>query len=289
MILYYALGGGLGHLVRARAVAHTLGIEDRMTVLSGSVHADDPRVTGPLHVRRVPLRLERDPVGCRDWLIQIMRELQPEELFLDTFPAGILGELAGRGFPADVRMRHVARLVRREVLAELFGPAGPTFETCYMLEELGTEHCERLAARAGSVERLELTDPPCVSPGDDAAQQLAATIESRHAAFWLVVHSGPAEEVGELLRLATDMRSMENVEVDFVVLTRVPIAAVPARTFVHDLHPAALLFRSAQRIISAGGFNTLRQATPWRGKHVILPFARRWDDQFERAARYRAR
>ena len=27
-VVYYAMGGGLGHLVRARAVLHTLGLED---------------------------------------------------------------------------------------------------------------------------------------------------------------------------------------------------------------------------------------------------------------------
>lgn len=287
MTLYYAMGGGLGHLVRARAFAHTLGIEGRMTILSSSDQADDQRVTGPLRVRRAPARLDRNPAGWRDWLGQLMVELRPEELILDTFPSGILGELAGMELPANLRLQHVARLVRPEALAEFSLPASPLFETCYVVEDLSAAQSEWLAARTRRVVRLELIDPPCASPGDDAARQLAAVIGARHAAFWLVVHSGPGEEVDELLCLADEMRSMEKAQVDLVVLTRVPVAAVRARTFVYDLHPAALLFPQARRIISAGGFNTLRQAAPWRGIHTVLPFARRHDDQHRRAARYR--
>ena len=53
MILYYAMGGGLGHLVRARAVVYTLGIERDTVLLSSSVGAADPRVTGPLRTNQV--------------------------------------------------------------------------------------------------------------------------------------------------------------------------------------------------------------------------------------------
>jgi len=47
VIVYYAIGGGLGHLVRARAVLHTLGVADAVLV-TASPFAKDARVTGAL-------------------------------------------------------------------------------------------------------------------------------------------------------------------------------------------------------------------------------------------------
>ena len=59
MILYYALGGGLGHLTRARKV---LGAPSATpSLLTASEHARDPRVTGGLPVIPVPRRLGPRP------------------------------------------------------------------------------------------------------------------------------------------------------------------------------------------------------------------------------------
>ena len=58
MLLYYALGGGLGHLVRARAFLHTLGLDGEAALFTSSRFASDPRVTGGLRVVRVPEELD---------------------------------------------------------------------------------------------------------------------------------------------------------------------------------------------------------------------------------------
>jgi len=44
----------------------------------------------------------------------------------------------------------------------------------------------------------------------------------------------------------------------------------------------------ADRIITACGFNSMRQTAPYRHKHHFLPFLRRLDDQYLPAARHRA-
>jgi hypothetical protein len=43
----------------------------------------------------------------------------------------------------------------------------------------------------------------------------------------------------------------------------------------------------ASRIVTACGFNVMRQTEPYRDRHTFLPFPRRYDDQFTRAARRR--
>ena len=55
-----------------------------------------------------------------------------------------------------------------------------------------------------------------------------------------------------------------------------------------DLFPASYLFESAEQIVSACGFNIMRQTETFKEKHQFLPFWRRFDDQFLRASRRRA-
>ncbi|MSU50184.1 MAG: hypothetical protein EXS37_14055 [Opitutus sp.] len=282
MIIYYAMGGGLGHLVRARAVAHTLRLEGETTLLTSSAYATDARVIGPLKVQTVPPGLDRVPTAWRHWLEQTLAELRPRTMFVDTFPGGILGELAKMKFPTGIELHHVARLLRADTLPILFKVPAPLFETCFVVEELTAEHGAVLESRARAVQNLPLVDPPASGAPLDVA-----AIVSRHAPFWLVVHSGPPHEVDELVRYAGAKRAMEQAAVDLVVLTGAPIDDAPPRTFRYDLHPAVPLFPQALRIFGAGGFNLVRQTAPWRPITDLLPFERRYDDQYLRVARAR--
>src|SRR5205823_8488836 len=133
VIAHYALGGGLGHLVRARAVAEVLGQEEQAVLLTASPFAGDERVTGGLPVERVPDRLERDPAALRGWI----EDLAPDELVIDAFPGGIVGELCG--FDA-APCRHVARRLRWGRYARRLDGPLPRFEATFVLEPLEEEH-----------------------------------------------------------------------------------------------------------------------------------------------------
>ena len=87
MVLYYAMGGGLGHLVRARAFLHTFGLEREAALLTASHHARDPRVVGDLPVYVPPEGLGRDPSAVATWAMATMVALAPDELVVDAFPA----------------------------------------------------------------------------------------------------------------------------------------------------------------------------------------------------------
>ena len=110
VILYYALGGGLGHLTRARKVldgaradatrdaAHRLALRARP--------ARDRRAAAcvrvPRRARPRPRALPR--AGCAGTLA----ELRPDELIVDSFPGGILGELCGMDAAAGAARRRAA-------------------------------------------------------------------------------------------------------------------------------------------------------------------------------------
>jgi hypothetical protein len=272
VILYYALGGGLGHLTRARRVLAALGLEREATLVTASRFAADPRVTGAVPALRVPARYNGDRAGFRAWLGETLASLRPRELIVDSFPGGVLGELCELPLPPA---RHVARLLRWPVYAARLPACLPRFETTYVLEPLAGEHARHLAACSGRLEPLAL---PVPAPG-------GALTGDRH---WLVVHSGPEAETLELVRYAAELRAAEHAWCPILVLSPARPAWLPARAQWRDLYPAAPHVGHAERVITAAGFNAMEEMAPHRERHRFLPFPRALDDQFARAARARA-
>jgi hypothetical protein len=278
-LVYYAMGGGLGHVVRAGAFLHTIGYRGRATLVTASELAKDTRVVGGLDVLQVPAELERDAPAFRQWLGQQITRLGADCLCVDTFPAGILGELEPP-MPSDLAFWHVARLLRWREYAPLLRGAPIMFDRCWCVEPLEAEHRAFLATCCERVENLELCDPP---------QPHTARAEVAEAEpYWLVVHSGPEAEVTELLAYASEIRRLEQARVTLLLITRSAPRDLPADTRPLDALPAEPYFANALRIFMAAGFNSMRQTERYASKRTLLPMPRRFDDQFERARRARS-
>src|SRR5204863_4958109 len=117
------------------------------------------------------------------------------DLILDTFPAGLFGEIEGGC------VDYVARYVRWDRYA--LPPNPPRLRRAYILEPLHPEQERYVRARAEVVvEDFELRDPP-------AAPQALPDLPPRYV---LVVHSGPPEEIDELLAYARDVCREEGVD-----------------------------------------------------------------------------
>jgi hypothetical protein len=274
MILYYAVGGGLGHLVRGRRVLEALRLSHEAAIVTASPHARDVRIAGSVEVIELPLSLERDAASHRSWLHELIGRRGCRRVIADAFPAGIQGELCDAPVPVD----YVARLLKWDVYRSAVAGDPPQLGTTWVVEELTPEHAEFVRARSARVVPLELQ-----SAIHEADERSAGA-----AAFWLIVHSGPEQEVAELVEYAVELRAVASEPPDRVlVATRCPVDLPPG--FAHvDVYPAARLFASAARIISAAGFNVMRETHAWRHKHDVVPFARAFDDQYLRAARRRA-
>jgi hypothetical protein len=256
VILYYALGGGLGHITRARKVLAALGLAERATLLTASRYLVDPRVTGGMPVVRVPGRLGNDREGFRQWLDDVLRALRPDELIVDSFPGGILGELCTLSLPPA---RHVARRLRWPSYAErLAGLPLPRYDVVYGLEPLAADH----AAALGEVVQFSL---PLAEPGPPLT----------HKPHWLVAHSGPDRELHALIAHA------EHAPRIVVVSPRRP-SNLPRHAAWRDVYPVAPHLAHAERIVTAAGFNLMHETSPLRDRHTAVPFARALDDQFAR-------
>jgi len=252
MIAYYALGSGLGHATRARRVLDALGIGDAVIVAAVA----DERVTGRYRV------------------VDSLRGLKPERIIADAFPLGLFGELA----EVDVPLDYVARLLRWDEYRRCVPHPLPRFGTTYVVEPVTHEvPCERVVDLTGSAGVLAGwtggVPPP---PRRDGAQPAVETTALR---YWLVVHSGPEEEVRELVAYAEELQRIERDSTPIVVVSQCGIGI--------DLVPASGLFAHAARIISAAGFNVMLETEPYRDRHHVVPMPRRFDDQFARAARRR--
>jgi hypothetical protein len=283
MILYYAAGGGLGHLTRGRALLHTLGVTGPLAFMTASRFAHDPRVRGDAEVVAIPPALAHDPAAYRRWLIAEIGRLAPEEIYIDTFPAGILGEFAGFPFLGETRLHHVARLLRWSAYAALDASPPPSFTTTWRVEPLDPAQELALGEVSSAMLSLELRDPPH-EPLPDAIHSF---LDDDPAPLWLVVHSEPGEEIAELLAYAHDLAAAERAHPRIVLVTRSSPHGLSPSIPVLDLYPATSLFPHAAMIITGCGFNAMRQTLPYRERHRFLPFPRRYDDQFLRAARRR--
>ncbi|TDC44743.1 hypothetical protein E1281_32820 [Actinomadura sp. KC345] len=257
MILCYASGDGLGHLTRLRSALHTLRLDGPVTVVTGSPFAGDARVTGGWQV----VRSAPGTAGPA-----------PDEVIVDAFPAGLKGELTRGRIPPGARVTHLARLLRWDVYAPTLPADPPRFDRTFVLEPLASGHEAYLRGVSDELLPLALTDPPS---------------EPVDADGWLIVHSGPEPETLELVAYAHDLASVEGVRPPMTLVSpQRPDGLAPEVRHL-DVYPACRPGPNVERIVTAAGFNAVRQFAPWRAIHRMLPFPRSLDDQFTRAARAR--
>jgi hypothetical protein len=281
-VAYYAFGGGLGHLTRARAMRATLDLPEFCATFSSSGLACDPDLVSGLNPCLAPAKLQEDVAGFRAWLGEHLERLAPRWLFIDAFPAGILGELCGFSFPPGMRLAHVARILRWQSYQQLLLGPLPFYDRVFVVERIADDHRAWLESLSGRIEDLDLRDVASRAPVAASVAAIAERWKERQKPVWLVVHAGVEGEIRELLDYAREYATRQGQRPAFVVVSPSPPAHLqPDETWLR-FHPANALFPLADKIVTAGGFNSVRQARPWRSRHLALPLPRRFDDQFLR-------
>ena len=280
-VLYYAIGGGLGHLTRARAVLHTLGVDGPITLISASHFAHDARVHGTCDVIAPDPTLAHNLPCYRTWLRYQLDRLRPCALYLDAFPAGILGEFCGFPLP-DMPIYYLARRLRWPVYQRQFTTSPPKLKTTFVFEPLDPAHARFVKTQSSQVQPLELRDPP--TPVPESVMQRLHHLKQEERPLWLIVHAGNDDEISELLSYAVEVSHREEQQPCFVLIAPRCPPHLPPGVLHLDVYPAQPLFPLADRLITAGGFNAMRHAAPFADRHLAYPFPRRFDDQFARVA-----
>lgn len=277
MILYYALGGGLGHITRALAVLNTLKIREKVIIISTA----DPSLLeippGKIQFARPPANAHRKTQDLTMFVQQLIDQYHPSEIIVDSFPLGVYGELKNIAY-GGIRT-YLARLLAWDRYSKITGNQFFIYNQTFVLEPLHHDHRFVIDRISETLSYLELDDPP-----QSKALPSIADLE-RH---WLIVHSGPEEEVDDLITYARQIREIEHKQNPLLLVTPTAINKWPHQPVTQiRYYPARLLMPHVEKIITACGFNTMRQAKPFRNKHHFFPFARRFDDQYFRAAAYR--
>lgn len=267
------MGGGLGHLTRARAFLQMLEIEDETSIITASNFADDKRVVGNIKIFRIDGKYSHKKKDYRKNLTNIFNEIKPKTLFLDAFPAGIIGEFADFDF-GEIKINYLARLIRWGNYYPLLEGFSNNFEKTHILEKLENEHLTFIKNNSKTIENVELIYP-----------QIENKISIQEKPFWLIVHSGEESETMELVKYAEEMRDIERSDGKLILISPQTLDLKIHGFIQKDIYPASSLFESAERIFTACGFNVMKQTEKFRDKHFFIPFERRFDDQFKRAAR----
>ncbi|MBN1671683.1 MAG: hypothetical protein JXR37_11645 [Kiritimatiellae bacterium] len=316
-ILISAPGAGLGHLVRACALALRLaerGLPAR--VLSQSPYAEGlARLTG-CAIDRIP------PAGWPGEVAGYVARLDPALVVVDTFPWGIRGEWRGEehakrrfvylarrlrldeyvnagsacgasrpGVPpghgrprrppySDTRQGAHAEGKTTEVPRAAWNTHSPQVKHVIVAEPLAEAH-EALIA-AGATETCRLPGRirfPAERCDTPLPRELDKLLDT--GKLRLIVHSGPEEEVRTLVA-AAQRETAAPGDTPPALIAPKPIAGLDLPTF--EYFPASRLFDRAARIITGAGYNTMAEGAVYAEKHVAVPFPRRFDDQPARLA-----
>ena len=282
--MFYALGGGLGHVTRIRALIHTLDLAGPMVTLSSSSLAAAPPFAPTPHVLLPPAASRQRPQALQRWVQACIRQFQPRDFWVDAFPAGILGELDAIPELAGVNCSHIARLLHwPRYQARL--PARPLhYRRAYVCETLTAPHLAYLQNRSETLAPLNLTDPP---PPPAALRNPLAATHGADSERWLIVHAGPAQETQALIRHAERLKQRAQSAVQLLLVTPRHSDSLPTSIPSIAAYPLEPLLPHADRLISACGFNMMRQAQACAIPHDFLAFPRALDNQLLRGLRRR--
>jgi UDP:flavonoid glycosyltransferase YjiC (YdhE family) len=257
-IVYHALGGGHGHVVRGLAVLRRLG---------GGTVIGPARLAGwgaALRVRYV------SPAGD-DGAVWVAAQSPPDLLLADVFPRGVVGELMpwlGRA-PAWLVARRVspAYYLRADVRAVI--------ESCFERVLWAEEPPEALRVLAVTQVRVPpvLLAPP-VLPRAEARRRLGVDDDR---ALLLGLGSGEPAQQARMARL------LARIAVRCGATLRFVSAELPAAPGVVRLFPAAAWLEAADAVVTAAGYHAFHETAAAGVPTVFVPQRRRVDDQWWRA------
>lgn len=284
MNLYYAMGGGLGHLTRARAFLEQFGLENNTSILAFSEFAKDKRVVGKIDVIETTKKKFDKEEHYQNFLRDLFAKHSFETVYLDTFPYGIKREFSNFNF-GNAQIKYIARLMDWSNYIN-FRPIQQTirFEKTYILEDLEPEHSDYIFQNSKTAFPLKLKYPEPKLNDED--QQKFEEIKNKKN-FWLVVHSHGADEIFDLICTADAQRIIEERDIEIVIITPMDYQTTVTNCSTYNIYPATVLFPYAERIFTASGFNIMQQTAEFRHKHQFTPYSRTFDRQHERAKRFR--
>jgi len=281
MHLYYAIGGGLGHLTRARKLINFLGIREvrvltALTCAPNSLFSPEQLLVMPKEWTKTPSRVSQQ---IANWATK----LDAKQLFIDTFPCGIRGEIDPAILPKNLRYAYVARYLNWSRYQSYLNN-NLCFDDVYFVDQLlHPQQHDFALSKSKRIHHIQLDNL-----SGHIKHATLNLIEKMPRPHWLIVHSQPANELNELLAYAREISAIEKQDPSFIICSNLPKPQLNEHPeeqthFYLNHFPAYDLFDSADRIITACGYNIMQETQRFNDKHIFLPFTRKFDDQYLRA------
>lgn len=290
MILIYALGAGYGHLTRTLKLIHQLDLGS-VGLISNSPFAS--RITRSYNNRieliHIPKFVPQKKLLMRHWLKDVINDPKITHLYMDAFPCGIQGELP---LCEHVPITYLARLLIWENYRD-YAKNANRFQQTYEMEPLAPAHHSwakrhTLSYRPYPAKNL-LQRFKSTTQNWCASQSFCAdTADYFNQKYCLVIHSGSPEEQLQLIDYANRRMQYTAQRMEIVLISPARPPGLPADISHYRCYPASHWLKHASIVVSAAGFNIMQEMTAYpHPNHWVLPFKRRFDDQYFRFARYK--
>lgn len=270
MIIYYAMGSGMGHLVCTQKVLHKLNIRE-FKIFTASAFAS--LVFAPDQIIRIPT--STSPEEGFMFLVETIKEYRAKSIFIDTFPFGIRGELDLELLASITQIHYIARYVKWPNYVMKLKLKVPIHNT-YIIDILQPVQQAFIDKHSHAQAILDLSE--VMIPSNSLLPDIPPN-------SWLIAHSRPLEEVEELVAFAQREAIKHNVSPHFLLATQTKYEttslSLPITLIPH--YPIQPLFQYVDKIVTACGINIMMETLPFKEKHLFMPFPRRYDDQFLRA------
>lgn len=278
----YAMGGGLGHLVRSLGLAREVVARGhQVTILANTAYAPLLPVNAELgelgNLIAIPPTFDRDQVT--DFIHRTIRSHVFDTLIVDTFPRGLAGELAvllpelpmmkvlvHRDLnPLYVERAHVEQFVENYDLIIGPGEIGPLADRKHI-------HVTSPWLIRGFKELLDLP----------SAWQ-ALRVDRIDFPVIAVLAAGFSAEAEAMLRLAQRLSKAvgERANIRFITFDK---TVDPRGTLAINLWPTLSAIRGINLLIGAGGYNTVFEARSTQTPLIAISRPRLYDRQQLRLA-----
>lgn len=272
-ILYYAVGGGWGHVHRSLRIIEQHLFSVARVYLVTNHHRFGYVPPANVEVVYMPPSLAYDADAYARYFRELLQLTACRTLWIDVFPWGVQGELL-RVLPFIEHLPKV--LVSRYVQWERYmghcACKPPALEGVYLLEEC--HPLQKATFDAWKVERQPLTLNFPLPEGDCSLPEQP---------YGVVLHTGNYHEWQCLAAYA----GQRAPHLRWYYVAPRPCPALGSAWHYAGSRPLRLLLENASCLVSAAGFNTMKELVPFREKHHVLPFARKYDNQFWRWGRHR--
>lgn len=276
--LYYALGGGLGHITRAVSLYNTLGMKCSMIVVTNSEvnYTSKNNKISVINVKGVGLH------NVIDRVLNLISDNKVRSLFIDSYPSGLYGELIQIADKLEgLELIYVARVLDICDYARKINKFSPVYDKTIIVEELNNDHMATIDDISKLTFRVELAVRRAAPTA--AISRMIKEWDASGNKVWLIVHSGSSSEIDELVKHAASLSGSEEVKPDIFLVSSTKYDNELIKRI--EAYPADALIARADKVITGYGFNSCQQGEQYKDKHIKMPFKRPFNEQHLRMYR----